>query len=73
MGPSEWYASQLKAALAGDNTNDQAVCRIVGAHDKDEIKLIAAAYDSKYGVSLKSAIAAECRRARLSTARQHER
>ena len=61
LGPADWYAAQLKAALSGDTTNDKAVCRIVGAHDKDEIKQIAAAYDKKYGVTLKSAISSECR------------
>jgi len=55
-GPTEWYAAQLKAALSGDDVDDKKVCRIIGAHDKDEIKLIAAAYDTKYGLSLKSAV-----------------
>jgi annexin A13 len=61
LGPADWYASQLKAALGGETTNDRAVCRIVGAHDKDEIKEIARAYDRKYGCTLKSAISSECR------------
>ena len=33
--------SQLKAALSGDEIDDKKVCRIIGAHDKDEIKKIA--------------------------------
>ena len=37
------------------------VCRIVGGHDKDEIKEIAAAYDKKYGVTLKSDINRTCK------------
>ena len=41
--------------------NDKAVCRIVGAHDKDEIKQIAAAYDKKYGVTLKGVVASKCK------------
>jgi len=61
IGPADWYASQLKAALSGENTNDETVCRIVGAHDKEEIKKIAAAYDKKYGISLKAAITNECK------------
>jgi hypothetical protein len=60
MGPADWYAMQLKSALSGDEVNDKQVCRIVGAHDKDEIKAIAAAYDKKYGVTLKSAISSSC-------------
>ena len=59
-GPADWYAAQLKAALTGVETNDKAVCRIIGAHDKEEMKAIAAAYDKKYGVRLKVAIASEC-------------
>ena len=59
-GPAEWYAAQLKKALCGQSTNDKTVCRIIGAHDKEEVKTIAAAFDKKYGVSLKKAIAAEC-------------
>ena len=60
-GPSEWYAAQLKAALSAEKVDDKAVCRIVGAHDKDEVKQIATAYQKKYGVSLKEAITNQCK------------
>jgi len=61
IGPTEWYASQLKAALSGDEIDDKKVCRIIGAHDKDEIKKIAKAYDDKYGITLKSAVSNKCK------------
>ena len=32
------YAAQLKAAFAGQETNDKRVCRILGAHDKEEVR-----------------------------------
>ena len=54
--PTDFYAAQLKAALSGEEVDDKKVCRIIGAHDKDEIKQIAAAYDTKYGIALKSAV-----------------
>ena len=41
------YASELKKALTGDEVDDKAVCRIIGAHDKDEIRQIAASYEKK--------------------------
>ena len=56
VGPTDWYAAQLKAALSGDDVDDKKVCRIIGAHDKDEIRKIAEKYDTKYGLSLKSAL-----------------
>ena len=55
------YASQLKAALSGETVDDKAVCRIIGAHDKDAIAKIARAYDKKYGISLKSAVTNACK------------
>jgi len=61
QGPVEWYAAQLKSALSGEEVDNKKVCRIVGAHDKDEIKQIAAAYDKKYGVTLKSAVTSACK------------
>eukprot|EP00322_Chrysochromulina_rotalis_P026845 CAMPEP_0115866008 /NCGR_PEP_ID=MMETSP0287-20121206/20027_1 /TAXON_ID=412157 /ORGANISM="Chrysochromulina rotalis, Strain UIO044" /LENGTH=1093 /DNA_ID=CAMNT_0003320561 /DNA_START=29 /DNA_END=3309 /DNA_ORIENTATION=- len=56
QGPAEWYAAQLKAALNGHEVNDKSICRILGAHDKDEVKEIASAYERKYNTPLKSAI-----------------
>ena len=46
------YAAQLKAALSGSETNDRRVCRILGAHDKDEVKAIALAFEKKYNETL---------------------
>merc|ERR1711935_16877 len=40
--------------------DDNAVCRIVGSHDKDEIKLISEAYERKYNTDLKGAISDAC-------------
>ena len=54
--PAQWYASRLKAAFKGMGSCERTVCRIVGAHDKDEIKAIAAAYDDRYGIRLKTSI-----------------
>ena len=31
MGPADFYAMRMKKALTGDEVNDKAVCRIVGA------------------------------------------
>ena len=59
-GPYEWYAAALKKALTGDEVDDNAVCRIVGSHDKDEIKLISEAYERKYNTDLKGAISDAC-------------
>ena len=41
QGPYNWYAAELKKALTGDEVDDKTVCRIIGSHDKDEIKKIA--------------------------------
>jgi len=60
LSPAEWYASRLKASFKGFGTSDRTVCRIIGAHDKDEIKEIAKAYDEKYGRRLKNDIQQEC-------------
>ena len=60
LEPAAWYAQRLKASFKGLSASDRTVCRIVGAHDKDEIKAIAAAYDDKYGQTLKSAIQQHC-------------
>ena len=57
--PTDFYAGRLKAAFKGFGTSDRTVCRIVGAHDKREIKEIAAAYERKYQ-TLKKDIADEC-------------
>jgi len=59
-GPHEWYAAQLRAALDGEVVDDQTVCRIIGAHDKEEIAKIAKAYDKKYGFLLKTAVTNKC-------------
>uniref|UniRef100_A0A7S2GKX4 Annexin n=1 Tax=Haptolina brevifila TaxID=156173 RepID=A0A7S2GKX4_9EUKA len=56
LEPSQWYAARLKAAFKGIGSKERTVCRIVGAHDKDEIKAIALAYDDKYGTRLKTDI-----------------
>ena len=60
QGPAEWYAAQLKAALTGHEVNDKSICRILGAHDKDEVKAIAAAYEKKYNEPLKRAVTERC-------------
>jgi len=60
LEPAYWYAARLKASFKGDGASDRAVCRIIGAHDKAEIKAIAAAYDDKYGERLPSAIEKHC-------------
>ena len=60
-GPADWYAAQLRSALSGVEKNDKAVCRIIGAHDKDEIREIASAFERKYGITLKKAITVEIR------------
>lgn len=60
LEPAQWYASRLRAAFKGMSTSDRTVCRIVGAHDKDEIRLIAAAYDDKYGRKLATDISTNC-------------
>jgi len=60
LEPAQWYASRLKAAFKGMGTSDRTVCRIIGAHDKEEVKEIAKAYDEKYGRRLKSDIQQEC-------------
>ena len=61
QGPAEWYAAQLRKALSGDETNELVVCRILGAHDKDEIKEIKAKYEEKYDTTLKLAISSKCK------------
>ena len=58
--PDEWYASRLKESFDGMGTTDEAVCRILGCNDKKDVREIAAAYDKKYGKTLKAAIASEC-------------
>ena len=60
LEPAQWYAQRLKASFKGLGTSDRTVCRIIGAHDKDEIKAIAAAYDDRYGQRLKVAITKHC-------------
>jgi len=60
QGPSEWYAAQLKGAFSGNEVNEKVICRILGAHDKDEIKKIAASYEKKYNVPLKSMLSDKC-------------
>jgi len=60
LKPGEWYAARLKSSFKSDGSSDRAVCRIIGAHDKDEIKDIAAAYDDKYGVRLWKAVDKHC-------------
>ena len=60
QGPFEWYAAQLREALSGRETNDDAVCRILGAHDKEEVRQIAEAFERKYSTPLKAAIADNC-------------
>ena len=54
------YASRLKAAFKSEETKNESVCRMIGAADKDEIKAIAAAYDDRYGVRLKTEVEKEC-------------
>ena len=61
QGPAEWYASQLKAAFSGTEVNEKAICRILGAHDKEEIKEIAVKFDKKYNVTLKSMLSEMCK------------
>ena len=61
QGPAEWYAAQLKKAFSGEETNEKVVCRILGAHDKDEVKEIKAKYEKKYDVTLKSVISNKCK------------
>jgi hypothetical protein len=59
-GSSDWYAAELKKALTKeDGVDDKAVCRIIGAADKDEIKRIAASYEKKYSTELKGALSDE--------------
>lgn len=62
-GPFDWYASELKKALAeeDDDAKNKAVCRIVGAADKADIRAIAASYEEKYGEELKGAISSAIR------------
>jgi len=60
LEPAYWYAARLKASFKGDGASDRAVCRIIGAHDKPEIRAIAAAYDDKYGERLTTAIEKHC-------------
>jgi len=60
LEPAQWYAARLKASFKGFGTSDRTVCRIIGAHDKEEVKAIAAAYDDKYGRRLKKDIQQEC-------------
>ncbi|KAJ1451575.1 hypothetical protein M885DRAFT_529486 [Pelagophyceae sp. CCMP2097] len=60
LPPWEWYAMRLKVAFAGLGTSDRAVCRIVGSHDKYDVKRIAASYDAKYGRALHDDIVSEC-------------
>jgi len=59
--PAQWYASRLKAAFKAEKTANESICRIIGAHDKDEIKAIAAAYDDRYGIRLKTDVDKECK------------
>ena len=58
--PHEWFAARLKAAFVGFGTADRRVCRILGTHDKADVRAIAAVYESKYGTPLRQAIRAEC-------------
>ncbi len=47
--PSDWYASRLHASFEGVGTVDKVVCRILGAHDKRDVKRIASSYERKCG------------------------
>jgi len=59
--PAHWYAQRLRKSFKEMGDFNATICRIVGAHDKDEIKEIAQAYDDRYGRRLKSDIAAHCK------------
>ena len=48
--PSDWYAARLHASFEGVGTVDKVVCRILGAHDKRDVKRIASSYERKCGV-----------------------
>ena len=61
LGPYDYYAAELKKALHAEEIDDKAICRIVGSHDKDEIKAIAASYEKKYSTDLKGAISGACK------------
>ena len=57
-----WYAARLRAAVKNGKGYgaDRTICRILGAHDKPEVRSIAQAYDEKYGVTLKSMLQEKC-------------
>ena len=61
LEPAAWYAARLRASFNGLGASDRTVCRIIGGHDKAEIRQIASAYDDKYGVTLKSDIQRHCK------------
>uniref|UniRef100_A0A7S2BC38 Annexin n=1 Tax=Haptolina brevifila TaxID=156173 RepID=A0A7S2BC38_9EUKA len=61
LEPAQWYASRLKKAFKAEGgVSNEVICRIIGAHDKAEIKAIALAYDDKYGTRLKTDVAEAC-------------
>jgi len=61
QGPSEWYAAQLRSATNGSEVNDKTICRILGSHDKEEVKGIADAFERKYNESLKRVLTSKCK------------
>mmetsp|Transcript_18138 Transcript_18138/g.30301 ORF Transcript_18138/g.30301 Transcript_18138/m.30301 type:complete len:1081 (+) Transcript_18138:3-3245(+) len=61
QGQHDWYAASLRAAFRGTGAADKTVCRILGAHDKKDVQLIAKAYEKKYDVTLKSELSRVCK------------
>ena len=60
LPPADYYAKRLKEAFRGLGTSDAVVCRVLGGHDKVDVREIAAAYERKYGTPLKDDLKAEC-------------
>jgi len=58
QGPYHVYAQKLKVALSEDKY--QVVCRILGSHDKWEVRKIAKAYESKYNLPLATVLKDNC-------------
>ncbi|CAM9877451.1 unnamed protein product, partial [Phaeothamnion confervicola] len=54
--PEDYYSARLRKAMEGVGTNEAALSRILGGHDKHEIARIASRYLERYGQTLLEAI-----------------